>query len=287
MKVRAQLVQGVQRAFNGAGFRIERLLPAEHDEPLYAAYDSAVLRRRPFINIGAGAFSHRYWTNVDHASDAYARVQHAAFVEHDLTKLGPLPFETGSIELAYTSHTIEHVNDAAVEQLFRECFRVLRPGGGFRVTCPDARAFYQTIVDDNLPFWSFRRRWFAGPGSNAPRLDDVTVFDFFVREVATRRCRYYVHAQKPPSLAELEERFRTLDYAGFVSSLTGDLVFDPNRPEHMNAWDEARVTDKLRSAGFSDVYVSRRGQSRFAPMMDPVCFDSTMPWGSLFVEARR
>ena len=288
MFLRQKLRDGAQRALGRAGYRIERIAPVDRDEPLYAGYSSATLARRPFINVGAGGFRHRYWTNVDYGSGAYAHVQQAAFVEHDLTKLAPLPFESGSIELAYTSHTIEHVKDDAVDRLFRECFRVLRPGGGFRVTCPDARTFYQTVLDNNRAYWSVRAPWFKGPTSNASRLEDVSVVDYFVREVATRRCRFYVHARDPLSEAELRERVQTLEYGALLRSLNDDLAFDPSRPgEHINAWDEARLIDQLRAAGFTEVYVSRRGQSRFAPMMNPDCFDSTMPWGSLFVEARR
>jgi len=281
------LAECVQRALGRAGYRVERNARVDHDEPLYAAYDRASLARRPFINIGAGAFAHRYWTNVDYSSDAYAHLQQAAFVEHDLTALGPLPFAGGSLELAYTSHTIEHVNDAAVENLFRECRRVLRPGGGLRVTCPDARSFYQTVLDDNRAFWSFRKPWFTGPNSTAARLEDVTVLDYFVREVATRRCRFYVHARNPLPIEELREQVRALDYRSFLRLLQDNVAFDPAHPgEHINAWDEPRLIELLQAAGFSEVYVSRRGQSRFAPLMNLACFDTTMPWGSLYVEAR-
>lgn len=69
--------------------------------------------------------------------------------------------------------------------------------------------------------------------------------------------------------------------------LQDGVAFDPEHPgEHINAWDEPRLVELLQAAGFGQVYVSRRGQSRFAPMMSLACFDTTMPWGSLYVEAR-
>ena len=120
------------------GYEVRRREPAA-DDALYEDYPRELLRRRAFINIGAGSFSHPHWTNLDYSSDWYGEVQGHGFVPYDLTSLAPLPLANQSIQLAYTSHTIEHVPNSAAENLFPECHRVLVPGGGLRITCPDAR----------------------------------------------------------------------------------------------------------------------------------------------------
>jgi ubiquinone/menaquinone biosynthesis C-methylase UbiE len=42
-----------------------------------------------------------------------------------------LPFEDGRLDVVFTSHVIKHLDDAALDQCFREVARVLRPGGRF------------------------------------------------------------------------------------------------------------------------------------------------------------
>jgi SAM-dependent methyltransferase len=104
------------------------------DDHLYTAYPP---REHSFLNIGVGKFFHPRWTNVDLSSDHYASVQRSPFVNFDISKKQPLPFEDASVELIYSSHTIEHVATDAVRHLLRECHRVLKPKGGLRITCPD------------------------------------------------------------------------------------------------------------------------------------------------------
>jgi hypothetical protein len=103
----------------------------KHDDIRLATYERMysgdVLSRKPFINIGSGSFWHPYWTNVDYVSDWYGSAQRDV-INYDIMAKEPLPFNDSSIKVAYTSHTIEHVEDDGVANLFKEVFRVLEPG---------------------------------------------------------------------------------------------------------------------------------------------------------------
>lgn len=281
------LRRGLTALRSGLARASARIPPPTHDA-LYRRWSPEELRERPFINIGAGDFSHPYWRNVDYGSSWYAAAQRAGFVEYDLTACAPLPFETASVAIAYTSHTIEHVDDRAVANVLRECHRVLRPGGALRITCPDAELLYRTLTLGARDWWRWRARWFTGKLSDAPSLDAVTLEDYLVREVATARCRFYVHRKEawPP------ERVRALadelPCDELLAALTDGLAFDPERPgDHINAWTEAKLTRALREAGFTRIYRSGRGQSLFPPMTDGDRFDRTQPTNSLYVEAIR
>lgn len=49
----------------------------------------------------------------------------------------PLPFCENTIEAIFSSHVFEHLFLNEVEDLIKECFRVLKPGGVCRVIVPD------------------------------------------------------------------------------------------------------------------------------------------------------
>lgn len=93
-----------------------------------AQYGRDAVKGRRFYNVGSGSFFHPCWTNIDFVSDWYGGVQKNV-IHHDLMSPDPLPIPTGSAEIIYSSHTIEHVEETAVAKLFREAYRSLKPGG--------------------------------------------------------------------------------------------------------------------------------------------------------------
>lgn len=52
----------------------------------------------------------------------------------DLTKF-PWPWESNSVTDIYCSHFVEHLGDELIP-FMDECYRVLEPGGMFRIRCP-------------------------------------------------------------------------------------------------------------------------------------------------------
>lgn len=82
------------------------------------------------------------WTSLDLAS--------GAAIPHDLTT--PLPFPDGSVDEIYSSHVLEHFTypEPALGVL-RECRRVLKDGGRFRIAVPNARIFLDAYFNpDNF-----------------------------------------------------------------------------------------------------------------------------------------
>lgn len=103
---------------NKAGFQVTKSFDP-FQLPLYESlFDSATLAGKPFYNVGSGSFYHPMWTNIDYVSNWYSGVQQNV-VHHDLMSERPLPIESNSAQIIYTSHTIEHVKERAVLYFFQ------------------------------------------------------------------------------------------------------------------------------------------------------------------------
>ena len=104
------------------------------------------------LNLGCGDRVVEGWTNVDYSLGArlmkvpfFKAVNKrlrifnvdwdARIVLHDLTR--PLPWPDSSVDVVYSSHTLEHFSKEDGRAFLTECHRVLRPGGIIRILVPD------------------------------------------------------------------------------------------------------------------------------------------------------
>ena len=75
----------------------------------------------------------------------------------------PLPFPTGSVDLCYSEHFLEHLYpDEGLAHLV-EVRRILKPGGRYRIVVPDAIAFVSHYLAGDSEFFSL-----AAPSVNRP-----------------------------------------------------------------------------------------------------------------------
>ena len=70
-------------------------------------------------------------------------------LSHDLRK--PLPFKDGSLCAIYGSHVLEHLYLDEADELLKECFRTLEPGGVLRLVVPDLRSMVSTYLAHETP----------------------------------------------------------------------------------------------------------------------------------------
>lgn len=64
-----------------------------------------------------------------------------------------LPFADQSVDSIYTTHMLEHFYPDELQQLLRECRRVLKPGGGMRIIVPNLASAIQAYT-------ARREQWF-------------------------------------------------------------------------------------------------------------------------------
>lgn len=57
-------------------------------------------------------------------------------------------FEDDSVDIIYSSHTIEHLTYEEAAFVFGECYRVLKPGGRIRIIVPDLSVMINSYIEN-------------------------------------------------------------------------------------------------------------------------------------------
>ena len=102
------------------------------------------------INLGSGERPLEGWVNVDALPDAPG-------VDVVTDILETLPFDSGSADVLYASHLLEHVPTDEVPRVLAEWRRVLRDGGVLMVAVPDLEVIARMLIE--------RAGWFTPPHS--------------------------------------------------------------------------------------------------------------------------
>jgi len=285
----------IRRSFNSLGYDIRKLEDKNCDLNLYRdVFPRDSIANKRFYNIGAGDFRHPFWTNIDLRSKWYKKAQgDSEFINFDLFSLKKLPIPSNSAELVYSSHTIEHINDEAAQNMFNESYRILKKGGIFRVTTPNInievrayknndRSFFYWIDTYSMPE-NYNRIKIRMP-MNKASTQQIFLFHFasIVSELHTDRTLPKI------SDKEFDKLFSTLDYEEALNYCTSKCSIELQRKypgNHMNWWNKKKAFRMLREAGFEKIYSSAYGQS-FSPVLrNTALFDHTGPKVSLYIEA--
>lgn len=256
----------------------------------YSKLTKEILEKRPFYNVGSGSFKHPYWKNIDYVSDWYKDVQ-SDVIHHDLMSKQSLPIKSGEAKIIYTSHTIEHIEEHAVQFFFYDAFRALEKNGIFRVTTgPDAETDFRALINNDND-WFYWDSWYSKKGSfehiyTAPATS-VSLAERWLHHFASPLSKI----DKSPSEIKFseEEIWKIINQAGFPKALdyfSSYVQFNPERTgNHVSWWTHEKIIDLLKKVGFSKVYRSGYNQSVSPLMRNSSLFDTTHPQMSIYVEA--
>ena len=117
------------------------------------------------LNLGCGSIQPTGWTNVDYSLGArLSKIPFYNFINKriKLFDIGPegiprvwndkiyiynlnerFPWENGSADIIYCSHTLEHFSKQEGLDFLRECHRVLKKDGIIRIVVPDLKSFVE------------------------------------------------------------------------------------------------------------------------------------------------
>ena len=94
----------------------------------------------------------------------------------------PFPFADASFDYVYSEHVIEHISEPGGQNLIREAFRVLKPGGKFRVSTPDINFLFRLAGPDLTEVEKRYVRWAGVPTQGSEHPTGLSVVNMFVRE---------------------------------------------------------------------------------------------------------
>lgn len=279
---------------------LKRKLPHENtsltnpDLELYKKYYSLrSIKHRRFYNIGAGSFRHPNWTNIDLASDWYSEVQDDSnMINYDLFSIKPLPIHSSSAEVVYTSHTVEHINDKASQNMFNESFRILKKGGVFRMTTPDIDLYYRAFINNDKDFFWWIDLYSRKDVTSKLKIKPFNKFSLaqiFLFSFATHTTSIVLDKSCDKiSDTELRRVFKTKTYNDALNYCISKCKIESQNKfpgYHMNWWNWEKGLYMLKKAGFKDIFKSGYGQSTSPIMRNTLLFDKQDPKDSLYIEA--
>ncbi|UCG89591.1 MAG: methyltransferase domain-containing protein [Candidatus Heimdallarchaeota archaeon] len=276
--------------------RIRKLKKIYDINIYYKIYGIEPVENRRFYNIGAGEFQHTAWTNVDHESEWYKDVQGSNMgIDWDLLTLTPIPVEDNSAEIVYSSHTIEHINNEAAQNMFNESYRILKQGGVLRITTPNIDLDFRAYKTNDRNYFYWIDQYSVKTPKKLERvqlnkpLNEASIQQIFLWHFASSVS--LLHNDGAPERIndeKLDEIFQELDYEEALDYCTSKCSLEVQRKypgNHINWWNKNKLFQMLSIAGFKNIYLSGYGQSKAPVLRNTMLFDTTHPKISLYVEA--
>ena len=243
------------------------------------------------INIGAGKFKKNGWTNIDHVSKHYNRKND---IDLDFLKDQNFPIDDNSVSVAYCSHMFEHLPEEVIFNLIKETYRVLKPGGVFHVTCPDAMKGTKAMMANDLAFFSMYQDYavFNAPEykkkySRTAPLKEATIYQQYIYMIASAKCIYIDVPCEKITDEMLKEFFMQNKIEAALDRICSPVdtkITAANPWMHTTWWGVKKVREYLSRAGFPETCRTECGYSRVNELRDTTHFDTIFPWYCLFVE---
>lgn len=284
----------IGKIFRRLGYDIKRINAKKKEDLLTykCIYHPEILESKRFYNIGAGTFTHPYWTTIDLQNEWY-RNNPVPDINFDFMSLKPLPIESNSALLFYTTHVLEHITDEAVQNILNESYRALRNNGLIRIIVPDTDLDLSAWLRNDeahfdwiYKFCNIKNQNFLGVKYKPKDLSITQVFLYnFASDVSL------IHKD------ETSEKITDSEFKRLYSTMSNKQLFDYCTSKcslerqrkyacnHINWFNEKKLTEMLKRAGFAKIYRSGYGQSRVTVLKNLTYFDICYYKSSLFMEA--
>ena len=192
----------------------------------------------------------------------------------------PYRIPVKDIKMCYSAHMFEHISDDAAQYLLKQVFEVMKDGGIIRIEVPDC----DKVLND---YRENKGRPIANYMAKSNNVEEH-IGTLGVISNVLRKNSQGEYAQTPvyAPLETFESKLKELSNEEFCKwAINLQTKEEKLSQGHVNYWNEKKMTEFLRNAGFSDVIEVRSGFS-------PNKFDLSVErphrgFYSLIVEATR
>lgn len=171
---------------------------------------------------------------------------------YDFTSMKPFPLKDNSVHLFYSLCMGEHLPNENIQFMFNEAYRCLENGGAFRFGIPDvetAYEYYKTRNFEGLKNFTRQRNW--------NRLREPIVF------------RDLWYSRLDIDDGEFRRNMRNMEMEELFNHYTiGKKQIPEQGGDHINWFTFKKLNKMFHNAGFSDVYKSEPGKSRYKEMQE-------------------
>ncbi len=101
--------------------------------------------KKNYLNLGCGSVIAKNFINIDFFFNK--SIDFGADFRY------PLRICDASIDGVFCEHTFEHFTYNTNQMLFKECHRILKPGGILRIIVPDLSLFIKNYIENNLEWF--------------------------------------------------------------------------------------------------------------------------------------
>jgi len=238
-------------------------------------YDNLFSSNAKLINIGAGNFNHPRWLNVDFYSTTDNK-KNKIDIFYDLNSNETLPFDNESVDIVYSSHTIEHVFKKNVFRLVEELKRILKKNGIIRFVYPNIDLAVKAYFNNDKDFF------YMNPKDYSLEKNLTSIFAMNLND-----------SNSPNFIDELEIRkimhemrsIDALDYLEDLNNKNPEVFFRPDY--HRSWWNFNLLKTIFKKNNFSEIYASSFGQSSCPILRDTSIFDNTHPKLSGYLEVKK
>src|SRR6185436_3521924 len=265
----------IKKVLSKAGYQVTKIDKSSDVDHYIRLFGDEAVKKKSFYNVGAVNFFHPCWSNIDHYmnNNNFLAGNSSEGVNYDLFSLAPLPLTSDSANLIYPSHTIEHVNNESVQNLFNEVFRVLKKEGVFRIVTPNIDTDYRAWRDNDRDYF-YWVNWPSTPEDlkrvkiKIP-MSEVSTAQVFLDHFAAYACTHHIEGKEKITDGEMERIFNEMslvDALNYCISKCPVEIQKQNPWNHINWFNKEKLFRMLKQAGFEKIHHSAYGQS-FSPVM--------------------
>lgn len=227
-------------------------------------------KHKYYLNVGSGMFLKDNWRLLDYSdySKKWIFPPELLDININLIEFEKLPIPDNSVDLIYCSHCLEHLTEASSNRVVEECYRILKPGGIFRISVPDIDLFYNAYVKKELHFFEKLNN----------QKDKSSIVSRFLDSFTTMKVSEIDEKTFDADVQQLSKRdFFSKYIPTYIDWAKHDFSC------HINWFNYDKLDKLAKSIGYSTIIRSESSKSS-VPEMRSEQFDITQKHTSLYVE---